>query len=198
MVQRFIESEFGRQSPIPGKFYPVPGYEELYEIAIEGAVRSIDRVANSPICGGSRRIPGKLLKTRVMNTGYPSFVVVKDGKKATILIHRCLAQLFIPNPDGLPEVNHIDGVKANFSLTNLEWCTHKQNMRHAFDMGLTPRPTSGPGELSPSAKLTEAKVREIKHLLATGISQARVANDYGVSQGTIGFIARGETWSHVQ
>lgn len=198
MAQRFIESEFGQQSPVPGEFYPVPGYEDLYEITIEGEVRSRDRMANSPICGGSRLIPGKPLKTRVLNTGYPSFCVVREGKRGTLLIHRCLAKLFIPNPGGLPEVNHIDGVKANFILSNLEWCTHQHNMRHAFDTGLTPLPKTGPGEASPSAKLDDVKVREIRRLLSGGRSQNQVARDYGVSQGAIGFIARGETWSHVE
>lgn len=60
----------------------------------------------------------------------------KGTKKIAGYIHRILAELFIINPDNLPEVNHIDGNKLNNTITNLEWCSHRDNMTHAFKTGL--------------------------------------------------------------
>ncbi len=54
-------------------------------------------------------------------------------------VHRLIALAFIPNPDNLPEINHIDGNPLNNSLENLEWCTHQYNMQHAWDTGLHDR-----------------------------------------------------------
>jgi hypothetical protein len=65
---------------------------------------------------------------------------VRLGKKQ-YLAHRLVATAFIPNPDNLPDVNHIDGNKANNNVTNLEWCTRKHNMRHAYNTGLIQHPT---------------------------------------------------------
>jgi len=55
----------------------------------------------------------------------------KDGVSKDVLIHRLIATAFIPNPENKPEVNHIDGDPSNNAISNLEWCTHQENMTHA-------------------------------------------------------------------
>lgn len=72
------------------------------------------------------------LKTHVNpKTGYVYVSLQKSGKPHRVSVHRLVAQAFIPNPDDKPEVNHKDRNKLNNSVENLEWCTHRENIRHA-------------------------------------------------------------------
>ena len=69
--------------------------------------------------------------------GYLCVNLYKNSKVYKFQVHRLIALYFIPNPNNYPCVNHIDGVTLNNSITNLEWCTHQQNMQHAWDTGLS-------------------------------------------------------------
>lgn len=82
---------------------------------------------------GDVYVDGRQRTVYVGKVGYPAISIwnkeLQRGKP--YYVHRLLAQAFLPNPDGLNEVNHLDGNKTNNSLDNLEWCTHKRNMSHA-------------------------------------------------------------------
>lgn len=179
------------------EWFDVKGYEARYQVTRDGRVKSKIRRVYSPICGGDRQIGGKLLKLVTHPRGYRNAQFVVDGKRKSLSLHRMLAELFIPNPEGKPHINHIDGNPANNSIENLEWCTHLENMRHAYATGLAKAPVNGPGEASPAAKLTDEKVRDIKRRLLAGETHKAIAKIYGVASGTIGFISVGVTWSHV-
>ena len=81
---------------------------------------------------------GKLLKLHKCTSGYYQLNIGKPTK--SYLVHRLVAELFIPNPENLPEVNHIDGDKTNNNVKNLEWCTRSQNIQHGTKIGLIPAP----------------------------------------------------------
>ncbi len=70
-----------------------------------------------------------ILKPDYSNKGYARVVLCKNGKVKLFRVHRLVADAFIPNPDNLPEINHIDENKRNNTASNLEWCNHIQNMR---------------------------------------------------------------------
>lgn len=69
--------------------------------------------------------------SRINDTGYPTVMLWKNNKAHSKLVHRLLAKAFIPNLENKPYINHIDGIKTNLALNNLEWCTPKENGEHA-------------------------------------------------------------------
>lgn len=64
--------------------------------------------------------------------GYLGFIMVLNGKHKRMLVHRCIALTFIPNPENKPQVNHKDGNKLNNHVSNLEWCTASENSQHSY------------------------------------------------------------------
>jgi len=176
----------------------IEGWEGLYGISNLGRVKSYDRIVNTKDrSGGSttRTVPGRILKH--MPTGakeYPCVELVVDNKnrRKRTCVHRIMAIAFLPNPRGLNEINHKDGNPKNYDLSNLEWCTHQENMIHAVKTGLLLN-RHAPGNKF-AAKLSSAQVREIREHLTTGLTHKKIAEKYGVSKGAIGFINRRETW----
>lgn len=98
------------------------GYEGRYEIFEDGTIINLKN--NSPICQWKD------------NVGYMQISIRKDGKKKYMRVHRLVAEHFIPNPNNLPQVNHIDGDKTNNRVDNLEWTDNKTNTQHGYDNNL--------------------------------------------------------------
>ena len=105
----------------------IPGYDGQYEVSDTGAVRSTNyrRTGNT-----------KELKPIPSGKGYLMVGLCKNGKMHWEKIHRLVASLFIPNPENKPQVNHLDGVKTNNVVSNLEWATGGENQTHAYRTGL--------------------------------------------------------------
>lgn len=108
----------------------IVGYEGFYQVSNTGKVRSLDSVV---VTKDGRRWnkAGKVLKPFYgpKSDCYPKVELGYNGCKKEY-IHRLVAMAFIPNPDGLPEVNHIDEDKANNNVGNLEWCSRRYNNMH--------------------------------------------------------------------
>ena len=122
--------------------------------------------------------------------GYTQVNVTHQGKSHHYKIHRLVAQAYIPNPDNLPEVNHKDGDKSNNQVGNLEWCTHKENLRHAAKMKLFRY-----GEAHQNSSLLQAQADEIRELFAQGSwNQKQLAEKFGVSPMVVSRIVRGLTY----
>ncbi len=105
-------------------FKDIKGYEGQYQVSTEGEVKS------TPLDGK----PTKLLKqeiTQRKNTRYNRVTLCKNGKTTRFQVHRLVTQAFLPNPEDKPHVNHIDNNGLNNKLSNLEWCTRKENMLHS-------------------------------------------------------------------
>lgn len=100
----------------------IPGYEGLYSITRDGNL------------WGNKR--NKWCKPSLNSKKYLQFGLCKNGIKKSSKIHRLVALTYMPNSYNYPEVNHINGIKADNRIENLEWCTHEENMHHAWKNGL--------------------------------------------------------------
>jgi len=101
------------------------GYEGLYKININGEIVSLQK-----------RNFGKEISKRIDRTGYWIVKLKNESKYSSVYIHRLLALAFIDNPLNKPFVNHINGNKQDYCITNLEWVTASENMKHAYQQGL--------------------------------------------------------------
>ena len=102
--------------------YPVDSrYEGIYEVSSCGQVRRLHK--------DKRSSPFKILKLDTLR-GYKKVHLYKNGSGKSFQVHRLVAEAFIPNPDNLPQVNHIDEDHSNNYVENLEWCDRKYNMRY--------------------------------------------------------------------
>lgn len=99
-------------------FKPVAGFEESYEVSNKGRVFSIRR--------------NNFLKGKVDKDGYLEFVLSDGANRKYKRGHRLVAEAFIPNPDNLPVINHIDHSKDNNVVENLEWCTVTHNTKYYY------------------------------------------------------------------
>ena len=116
----------------------VKDFEGLYQIDEFGNVYSLDKKVNAGIMYHNTVIKkGKQLKPEIQRNGYKRVLLIsRENKRCHKLIHRLVAEAFIPNPKNLPQVNHKDGDKNNNHYTNLEWCTSQENNIHALSTGL--------------------------------------------------------------
>lgn len=164
------------------------GYESYYDVSSNGRVRSYNYSA--------KRIgPPRLLKQRINAKGRPFLTLRRNKVTKTYKVHRLVAETFLPNPNNLPQVNHIDGVKTNNMLCNLEWCTAEFNHQHAFRLGLSRK-----GGGNATTKLTTVSVAEIRESYIPGSTihgTRALAKRYGVSSSAIFAIIKFRTWQYV-
>lgn len=107
-------------------FKDIIGYEGLYKISNFGRVLSMVKDNSYKEC----------IKLYELHKGYPRVSLNKDGKAKHFFIHRLVAQAFISNHSNKPQINHINGIKTDYSINNLEWCTPKENIEHSIRTGL--------------------------------------------------------------
>lgn len=105
----------------------VPDYEGLYQVSNLGRVKSLSRYLNTGF-GSKRKTKEKILKPS--GKVYFHVELCKGRVNKIFSVHRLVAQAFIPNPDNLPEIDHIDTDRKNNIVTNLRWVTHSENCRN--------------------------------------------------------------------
>jgi hypothetical protein len=145
-------------------FKDITDYEDLYEVGTNGTVRSKDKVATYK---GQSYLKGRVLKqgtTTHSHTTYKHVTLSKNSKTKRFLVHRLVATHFVPNEDNKPQVNHIDNDGSNNNYQNLEWVTHKENMKHSETQGRQVKSHYLGGVACGGIKRDEAKLRWDKRI----------------------------------
>lgn len=161
-------------------------YEGLYQISNLGRVKSLPR--NGTI------LKEKILKNINTNKNYFAVTLSKKDKTKKILVHRLVAEAFISNPENKPQVNHINGVKTDNRVENLEWCTPKENSIHAIKNGLK----NDYGFNNKFSKFSYEDIKFIREKYVKGDKKfgcRGLAKKFNVSKSTISYIINNVTYS---
>ena len=155
---------------LPGEVWKsVNGYEGYYEISNLGRVASVNYAKM-----GIRKVLSPKHAAE-----YDKVVLALNGKHRCKNVHRLVAENFIPNPNNLEDVNHIDGNKRNNQVSNLEWVSRSDNVLHSiYTLGNNPRDWTK----TPVICVDTGKIFE---------TQTDASKTYGIPQGNIGLAARG-------
>jgi len=156
---------------------------------------------------GRNTYNGKILKEQPLNSGYACVNFYINNKRKTKLIHRLVLENFSPidNMDKL-QVNHINGIKTDNRLENLEWVTKSENEKHAYKIGLKKghHISINIGEKNGMNKLTIKNVIGIKNILISNkyingeIFNRNIAEKFNISTRTVIDIKLGKTWSYIK
>lgn len=149
----------------------IKGFEGLYAVTEDG------RVWSYPKDRGRKAHKGKWLKIGRDKDGYAQTRFYQKGRGGvTVKVHRLVAEAFIPNERKKPFVNHLNGVKDDNRVGNLEWCTLAENSKHASDLNLLSY-----GERHHFCVITDKTIRNIRDdFKKKTLSMAEISRKYGV------------------
>lgn len=162
----------------------VPSFEGKYEVSNLGRVRRLDHTTKMMCHGSLFDRKSKAGMCYVKEDGRAGYLIVSI-KRNIFYVHRLVAMVFIPNPNKKPYVNHIDNDPKNNHVSNLEWCTQSENLKHAGKQG----------RLSfTNNKLTVEQVYEIRRS-DKSISSLRLCNQFNISSSIVRKIRQGKLWA---
>lgn len=170
-----------------------------YMISNKGRVWSKTKIVSSP--RGKYLKKGRILKSHDDKRGYLKIDLINEKGRKSYKIHRLVAEAFLKNPELKREVNHINGIKTDNEVSNLEWVTSKENKTHAWNIGLYKKQNGlkFSGEKNGFSKLNDQTVKEIRRTYKSGgISQKELGRKYNTSQTQISYIVNRITWKHVE
>lgn len=169
----------------------IENYKGLYQISNLGRVKSLARLK---IGSHNTNYVAKeiIRKMSLDKDGYNLITLTKNKIQKSYRVHVLIGQHFVSNPNNLPQINHLDGVKTNNHYKNLEWCTAQHNITHAIESGLR----NNGGENCHLSKLNEDEIIKIRELKGEYSSRI-IGGMFGVSGSAIRSILNKKTWKYV-
>lgn len=174
-----VADEFTPERACDTHLRPIVGWEGLYSICPVGHVRS--------------HRSHRWMRDAIASHGYSNYVISRPGIRLCFLTHRAVYEAHVgPIPAGM-DINHINGVKTDNRVENLEVLSRRENMAHAVRIGIF----SSKGERHGMAKLTDAAVIDILARRAKGERVKDIAAIHGVRPASVGAVLHGRLWTHV-
>lgn len=180
------------------KWLPIKNYENYYEVSNLGRIRALDiYVRNDGNFAGGFIKDRKIRDQQTNRYGYKTIKLCKHGKCQRYLVHRIVAKAFLPTQNINYQINHIDGDKTNNCVTNLEWVTPAENMKHAWKTGLITNEHLV-GSSHANSKLTEEKVLEIRKMAESKkYKRQDICDKFNIKLSTYKDIINRRTWKHI-
>jgi len=162
----------------------IPGYS-LYEASSLGRLKTFN-------WKGTGR---EAILKPALYRGYLKTMLKNDqGRTHTVSVHKMVALAFLPKKETDTEINHINGVRHDNRVENLEWCSHSENLAHSFKIGLS----SNEGSKNPFSKLTESDVLQIRTKFKKRVyTREMLAKEFNVAPATIKDVVLRKSWNHV-
>ncbi len=170
---------------------PIPEFVDDYEVSDLGRVRR-----RRDCLTQDKYKAGRFVAQCYNRKGYLTAKLCGLHIRKTVAVHKLVVLAFVgPRPEVEREINHINGIKTDNRITNLEYVTSSENHQHAIRLGLI---NLARGERVACSRLTESSVREIRAMYASGsYTQWELARMFGVRQCSISDAVLGKTWKHV-
>lgn len=174
-------------------FVDIPGYEGLYSINRNGDIYCYPKFREH-----NGWVSERIMRKYVKPNGYVNACLRKDGVKKYAMVHRIVAKMFVENPNGYRCIDHKNSNKQDNDINNLQWCTHSYNNKQAYARGekiITNRLRNVGVSMRKVSFQDAEKIRELYK--AGGISQSKLAREYGMQQTNIGDIINHKTYKVV-
>lgn len=169
----------------------IKGFEGTYQVSSLGRVKSLERYVYGRTDRSSRIHKERILRPGLTDRGYLQVRLSLNNKSTSYSIHKLTAIAFIANKENKLTINHINGIKTDNRVSNLEWSTHSENIKHAFETGLSKAPN---GERNGLSKLNSTQVIDIRNSNERSTVLAKI---YNVTRSNIYAIRKRKSWFHI-
>lgn len=162
---------------------PIIGWDGYYEISNFGRVKSLPRVSYRGRNKHKQILSERIMKQQTNGLGRPTVDLSNNELSKTLQVALMVARAFIPNPENKPQVNHIDGNPANNQVSNLEWATRSENLKHAWQTGLKKHYTTS---------VSDNDVKKMRIYREAGLPVIFIADIFNCSQTYVSNICNGK------